>query len=101
MFFGRALAQFAAPQMLRLRLAGETRFELCQEIHQSQIEHELDAETILFAEPMGWQPQGIWSPISRLTVSDLSLDRAGNVGHSAGLAPEMHYRMIESPIPHT
>ena len=34
MYFRRALAQFAAPQMLRLRLADEARFELCKEVHR-------------------------------------------------------------------
>jgi hypothetical protein len=31
--FSRALAEFAAAQMLRLRLAGEALFELCKQVH--------------------------------------------------------------------
>ena len=46
----RPLAQFATPQMFWLRFASETRFELCQEIHQPPIEHELNAETIIFGK---------------------------------------------------
>jgi len=44
----RPLPQFATSQMFWLRLASETRFEHCQEIHQSTIEHELDAKTMIF-----------------------------------------------------
>ena len=34
--------------MLRLRLAGESCFEFCDEIHRPLIEHDLNEETIIF-----------------------------------------------------
>ena len=46
--FRRALAQFTAPQMLRLRFAGNLIFEPFEEVHKPRIEHKLRTETTVF-----------------------------------------------------
>jgi hypothetical protein len=51
MFFGRALAQFAAPQMLRLRLASEMHFKLFQEIHRHRLNTNWTRRQLFSASP--------------------------------------------------